>query len=66
MLRAKAQFRGDDSWGGEYIVSAANGRLKYGTLETWVTIDQNNHITHTVRQLSRIATARAVVIKAVE
>lgn len=60
MLCAKSQFRGDDSWGGEYIVSAANGRQKYGTLETWVTIDQNNHITHTVRQLSRIATSKGV------
>ncbi len=61
MLRAKSQFRGGDSWGGEYIVSAANGRQKYGTLETWVTIDQNNHITHTVRQLSRIAAAKGVL-----
>jgi hypothetical protein len=61
MLRAKVQFRGDDSWGGEYIVSAANGRQKYGTLETWVTIDQNNHITHTVRQLSRITTYKGVL-----
>lgn len=58
MLRTKSQFRGDDSWGGEYIVSAANGRPKYGTLETWVTIDQNNHITHTVRQLSKISASR--------
>lgn len=62
MLRAKTQFRGDDSWGGEYIVSAANGRQKYGTLETWVTIDQNNHITHTVRQISRIVAAKGVTI----
>jgi hypothetical protein len=59
MLRSKSQFRGDDSWGGEYIVSASNGRQKYGTLETWVTIDQNNHITHTVRQLSSITTLKA-------
>lgn len=62
MLRAKSQFRGDDCWGGEYIVSAANGRQKYGTLETWVTIDQNNHITHTVRQISRIIAGEGVTI----
>lgn len=62
MLRAKEQFRGDDSWGGEYIVSAANGRPKYGTLETWVTIDQNNHITHTVKQISRVTTSKGVSV----
>ncbi len=54
MLSRAPEFRGDDSWGSSYIVSAAAGRPKYGTLETWVTIDQNSHITHTVRQLSRI------------
>lgn len=57
MLQAEAEFRGNDCWGSEYIVSAANGRQKYGTLETWVTIDQNTHITHTVNQLAKISVA---------
>lgn len=54
MLMNTADFRGNDSWGGAYICSAASGRPKYGTLETWVTIDQNNHITQTVKQMSRV------------
>lgn len=53
MLARSPEFRGSDSWGGEYISSAAAGRSKYGTLETWVSIDQNNHVSHTARQLSR-------------
>ena len=48
------EFRGADSWGGDYIESAAAGRAKYGTLETWVTVDQNAHITLTSRQVERI------------
>lgn len=54
MLTSQSDFRGVDSWGGEYITSSAIGRPKYGSLETWVTIDQNNHITHTVRQIAAI------------
>lgn len=49
-----ADFRGADSWGGHYIESAAAGRPKYGTLETWVTIDQNAHITYTCKQIQRV------------
>lgn len=60
MLGAKTEFRGNDCWGGEYIVSAEIGRPKYGTLETWVTIDQNTHITHTVNQLAKISAASKV------
>lgn len=54
VLCARPEFRGPDSWGGEYIVSAAAGRPKYGSLETWVTIDQNAHITHTVNQMTKV------------
>jgi hypothetical protein len=60
MLRAKVEFRGDDCWGSKYIMSAISGRPKYGTLETWVTIDQNTHITHTVNQLIKIAVTEKV------
>jgi hypothetical protein len=56
------QFRRADCWGGENIVSAASGGHAFKTLEDWVTIDQNNHITHTVRQLSRITTASRVPV----
>lgn len=52
MLCSKPEFRGGDCWGSDYIAAAAIGKLKYGTLETWVTIDQNSHITHTVNQIS--------------
>ena len=48
------EFRGADSWGGDYIESAAAGRPKYGTLETWVTVDQNAHITLTRKQVERV------------
>lgn len=58
-LVRQQDFRGSDSWGGEYIMSAAAGRPKYGTLETWVSIDQNNHITHTLRQLLGTISARS-------
>lgn len=57
ILQDQPEFRGDDSWGGKYIVSAASGRKSYGALETWVSIDQNNHITQTTKQISRIAVA---------
>lgn len=50
-LIAVPGFRGDDSWGGNYIVSAAAGRPTYGSLETWVTIDQNAHATFTTRSV---------------
>lgn len=53
LLYKNQQFRGADCWGGENIVAAALGRPSLRRLEDWVTIDQNNHITHTVRQLSR-------------
>ena len=63
-LAACSEFRGDDSWGGHYIESAAVGRSKYGTLETWVTVDQNSHITLTSKQVERILmTARQVATR---
>lgn len=55
MLTRTSDFRGGDSWGGEYIVSAAAGRPTYGSLETWVTVDQNAHVEMTVAQTARIA-----------
>lgn len=55
-LASCSEFRGVDSWGGEYIQSAAVGRLKYGALETWVTIDQNAHITLTAKQIKQAIT----------
>lgn len=48
------EYRGEDSWGGHYIETAAAGRPKYGTLETWVTVDQNAHITVTAKQVERV------------
>lgn len=55
LLCKSEKFRGADCWGGENIVAASLGRPSSPRrLEDWVTIDQNNHITHTVRQLSRI------------
>ena len=57
------EFRGADSWGGDYIESAAAGRPKYGTLETWVTVDQNAHITLTSKQIERILYAAREVAK---
>jgi len=54
LLYKSHQFRGADCWGGEKIVSAALDGDAFKRLEDWVTIDQNNHITHTVRQLSKI------------
>lgn len=62
LLYKSTQFRGADCWGGENIVSAALGRHSLRSLEDWVTIDQNNHITHTVRQLSRISVSRKIAI----
>ncbi len=55
MLLAEGEFRDDGCWGAKYIKSAALGRPKYGTLETWVTIDQNSHITHSVKQLANVS-----------
>lgn len=60
MLLAEKEFRDDGCWGSQYITSAALGRTKYGTLETWVTIDQNAHITHTVKQVASISIATKV------
>ena len=57
LLYKSEKFRGGDCWGGESIVAAALGRPSLRRLEDWVTIDQNNHITHTVRQLSRVRVA---------
>lgn len=54
LLSKSDKFRGADCWGSENIVDAALGRPSLKRLEDWVTIDQNNHITCTVRQLSRI------------
>jgi hypothetical protein len=56
-LSEQHEFRGDDSWGGSYIVSCAEGRPSYGSLETWVSVDQNNHINQTVKQILRISVA---------
>jgi len=54
LLLNSKQFRGKDCWGGENVVSAALGGHAFKRLEDWVTIDQNTHITHTVKQLSKI------------
>lgn len=62
LLYNSDKFRGTDCWGGEKIVSAALGRPSLKRLEDWVTIDQNNHITHTVRQLSRISVSRELSV----
>lgn len=47
-------FRGADCWGGGLIAIASTGGQSPKVLQTWVSIDQNNHITHTIRQMSRI------------
>ena len=54
MLSTKPEFRGADCWGAESIVSAVTGGHVYRRLEDWVTIDQNTHIAHTVRQLAKV------------
>lgn len=55
LLVHNEKFRGADCWGGDSIVSASLGRPSSPRrLEDWVTIDQNTHITHTVRQMSRV------------
>lgn len=52
---AKSQaFRGSDCWGGEIISTASFGGWAPKMLQDWVSIDQNSHITHTIKQLSRI------------
>lgn len=48
-------FRGADCWGGENIVLASSGGYSPKALQAWVSIDQNSHITHTIRQLSRVS-----------
>lgn len=60
ILSQNLKFRGADSWGGKQIVSAASGGRAYRRLEDWVTIDQHNHITHTVRQLMKIRVSRNI------
>lgn len=54
MLSKKQEFRGADCWGSENIVSAITGGHAFRRLEDWVTIDQNTHIAHTVRQLAKV------------
>lgn len=54
LLYESEKFRGEDCWGGRNIVSAATGGHAFKMLVDWVTIDQNNHITHTARQLAGI------------
>jgi hypothetical protein len=49
-----SEYRGEDSWGGHYIETAVAGRPKYGTLETWVTVDQNSHITVTAKLVEKV------------
>ena len=56
MLFAESDFRGADCWGAERIVSAAGGGHAYRRLEDWVTIDLNAHISHTVKQITKIQT----------
>lgn len=54
-LIAKSElFRGADCWGSELIALASGGGQSPKVLQDWVSIDQNNHITHTIRQLSKI------------
>lgn len=57
MLCDQVEFRGRDCWGTENIMSAANGGRAYRRLEDWVMIDQNTHVTQTVRQLALIKAA---------
>ncbi|SFP46588.1 Beta protein [Variovorax sp. OK605] len=54
------EFLGIDCWGVRYIKSSADGRPSYGTLETWVTVDQNTHITVTAFEIM-VALGRAYV-----
>jgi Beta protein len=61
VLQGKPEFRGADCWGADYIVTAAAGRKTYGALETWVTIDQNTHITHTVNHLTKVVAPQLAV-----
>lgn len=59
MLCDRDEFRGKDCWGSENILLAANGGRAYRRLEDWVMVDQNTHITQTVRQLARIKATEA-------
>lgn len=54
LLYKSNQFRGQDCWGGNCIVSTVCGSHTLKSLEDWVTIDQNNHITYTAKQLSKV------------
>lgn len=54
MLSKKPEFRGADCWGAESIMSTVSGGRAYRRLEDWVTIDQNTHVVHTVRQLAKV------------
>jgi hypothetical protein len=54
ILSKKLEFRGDDCWGARSIVSAVTGGHAFRRLEDWVSIDQNTHVVHTVRQLAKI------------
>lgn len=53
-LQGCSEYRGGDCPGGNYIETAIAGRDKYGTLETWVTIDQSVHISLTRKQVERV------------
>lgn len=60
LLCESHSFRRDGCWGSKNIVDAALGKPFPRALQEWVTIDQNNHITHTVRQLSRVQSTSPV------
>lgn len=63
-LAAQPDFRDADCWGEAYIESSAEGRDKYGTLETWVTVDQNTHICQTVNQVIKVKSKVAAALDA--
>lgn len=60
MLCDRSEFRGKDCWGTEHVIFAANGGHAPRRLEDWVMIDQNCHITQTVKQLARVKVSREV------
>jgi Beta protein len=62
VLAARPEFRGADCWGADYIATSASGRTTYGALETWVTIDQNSHITLTVNHLTTVVAAELAAV----
>lgn len=59
-LCAQGEFRRPDCWGSDSIVAAATGGHAFRRLEDWVMIDQNTHISHTVRQLARYRVTQTV------